>query len=76
MHQCYYCEQIFDSKEDLFEHVEVHSDVERNREITNRKKKAQKSQQNLEWHSKPSQISFVTKKNRVNKWKFHIHDMK
>ena len=67
MHQCYYCEQIFDSKEDLFEHVEVHSDVERNREITNRKKKAQKSQQNFERHSKPIQISFVTKKNRVNK---------
>jgi len=24
-HQCYYCEQIFDSKEKLFEHLEVHS---------------------------------------------------
>ena len=42
MHQCYYCEQIFDSKEDLFDHVEVHSDVERNREITERQKKAKK----------------------------------
>ena len=46
MHQCYYCEQIFDSKEALFEHVEVHSDVERNREITDRRKKAQKSKEN------------------------------
>ncbi len=29
MHQCYYCEQLFDSKERLYDHVEVHSDVER-----------------------------------------------
>ena len=43
VHQCYYCEQIFESKESLFDHVEVHSDVERNREITNRKKKEKKS---------------------------------
>ncbi|MFB5615461.1 MAG: hypothetical protein ACE5RI_10320 [Candidatus Nitrosomaritimum yanchengensis] len=42
MHQCYYCEKIFDTKEDLYAHVEVHSDVERNREITERKKKAKK----------------------------------
>ena len=28
MHQCYYCEQMFDSKEDLYDHVEVHSDIE------------------------------------------------
>lgn len=42
MHQCYYCEKIFDTKEDLYDHVEVHSDVERNREITERKKKAKK----------------------------------
>ena len=38
MHQCYYCEQLFDSKEDLYDHVEVHSDIERNREIMERKK--------------------------------------
>lgn len=25
-HQCYYCDQIFDSKEKLYEHLEVHSD--------------------------------------------------
>ena len=43
MHQCYYCEQIFDSKEELYEHVEIHSDVERNREIMDRKKKEKKS---------------------------------
>ena len=41
MHQCYYCEQIFDSKEALYEHVEVHSDIERNKEIMNRKKQAE-----------------------------------
>ena len=38
MHQCYYCEQMFDSKEELYDHVEVHSDIERNREILERKK--------------------------------------
>jgi hypothetical protein len=39
MHQCYYCDQIFDSKEDLYEHSEVHSDNERNKEIKDRQKK-------------------------------------
>ena len=39
MHQCYYCEQLFDSKEDLYDHVETHSDIERNREIMERKRK-------------------------------------
>ncbi len=24
--QCYYCEQTFDSKEQLYEHLEVHSE--------------------------------------------------
>lgn len=27
IHQCYYCEQIFDSKEDLYEHLEIHADT-------------------------------------------------
>jgi len=27
VHQCYICEQIFDSKEKLFEHLEIHSDT-------------------------------------------------
>jgi hypothetical protein len=40
MHQCYYCDQIFDSKEDLYEHSEVHSDSERNKEIKNRQNKS------------------------------------
>ena len=40
---CYYCEQIFDTKEQLFEHVEVHSDMERNKEITESKKKEKKN---------------------------------
>ena len=39
MHQCYYCEQIFDSKEDLYQHEEIHSDVERNKEIADRQKR-------------------------------------
>ena len=39
MHQCSYCEQIFDSKEDLYQHVEIHSDIERDKEIKNQLKK-------------------------------------
>lgn len=38
MHQCYYCEQLFDSKEALYDHVEIHSDLERSKEINERKK--------------------------------------
>ena len=41
MHQCYYCEQLFDSKEELYDHVEVHSDMERNKEILERQKEKQ-----------------------------------
>ena len=26
-HQCYYCDQMFDSKEHLFDHLEVHSET-------------------------------------------------
>jgi len=33
---------LFDSKEELYDHVEVHSDTERNREIMERKKKSSK----------------------------------
>jgi len=42
-HLCYYCEQIFDTKEKLYEHLEVHSEPERNREIKSRKKQSKKS---------------------------------
>ena len=42
MHQCYYCEQLFSSKEQLYEHVEIHSDIEKNKEIMKRKKKSSK----------------------------------
>ena len=44
MHQCYYCDQIFDSKEDLYEHSEVHSDSERNKEIKDRQEKLNQNQ--------------------------------
>ena len=42
MHQCSYCEQIFDSKEDLYQHVEIHSDIERDKENKNQQKKSNK----------------------------------
>ena len=31
-HQCYYCDQIFDSKEKLFDHLEVHADIKEKQE--------------------------------------------
>ena len=35
-HQCYYCERIFDSKEKLYDHLEVHSKIQRNNEEKSR----------------------------------------
>jgi len=33
---------MFESKEQLYDHVEIHSDIERNKEIMERKKQAGK----------------------------------
>ncbi len=45
VHQCYICEQIFDSNEKLFEHLEIHSDTTRNQELKKKelKKKLEKT---------------------------------
>ena len=43
MHQCYYCDQLFDSKEDLYEHSELHTEIERTNEIKDRKNKSNKN---------------------------------
>jgi len=40
VHQCYYCEQFFDSKEDLYEHLEVHADTQTKEEKKPKKRKA------------------------------------
>ncbi len=37
-HQCYYCDQIFDSKEKLYDHLEVHSDSKEKQETKLRKR--------------------------------------
>ena len=42
VHQCYICEQIFDSSEKLFEHLEIHSDTPRNQELQEKKKELDK----------------------------------
>ncbi len=42
VHQCYICEQIFDSKEKLFEHLEIHSDTTRNQELKEKKEELKK----------------------------------
>jgi len=36
-HQCYYCDQIFTSKDQLYEHLEVHSEP-----VSEQKKKTKK----------------------------------
>ena len=40
MQQCDYCDQLFDTKEILYEHVEVHSDTERNEQIMSNQKES------------------------------------
>jgi len=42
VHQCYICEQIFDSSENLFEHLAIHSDTTRNQELKEKKKELDK----------------------------------
>ncbi len=42
VHQCYICNQIFDSGEKLFEHLEIHSDTTRNQELQEKKKELDK----------------------------------
>ncbi len=27
IHQCYYCERIFDTKEALYDHLDIHADI-------------------------------------------------
>ena len=39
-HHCYYCDQMFESSEKLYEHLEVHADTKEKQE----KKKKKKSQ--------------------------------
>jgi len=42
VHQCYICEQIFDSSEKLFEHLAIHSNTARNQELEEKKKELKK----------------------------------
>ena len=35
---CYYCDQIFDSKEKLFDHLEVHSETIEKQENSSKRK--------------------------------------
>ena len=60
MHQCYYCDQIFDSREDLYQHAEIHSDSERSKEIIDRQKKSKKDQAQI---TKKKQSKSLNKSN-------------
>jgi len=42
VHQCYICEQIFDSSEKLFDHLEIHSYTTRNQKLKEKKKELDK----------------------------------
>lgn len=46
IHQCYYCDQIFDSKERLFDHLESHSDT-KTRELKVKKQLKKKLEKTL-----------------------------
>ena len=65
MHQCYYCDQIFDSKEDLYQHSEIHSERERTNEINDRQKKLNKNQ--------PQKITKKKQSNSQNKSNLDEH---
>lgn len=41
-HQCYYCDQIFDSKEKLYDHLDTHSEPPGKQKKKNKKKKSEK----------------------------------
>lgn len=38
-HQCYYCEQLFETKEKLYDHLEVHAEPVDDTKKKNKKKK-------------------------------------
>jgi len=38
-YQCYYCEQTFDNKEKLYDHLEVHAKTESEQKKPSKKKK-------------------------------------
>ena len=42
-HQCYYCEQIFDSKERLYDHLDAHSEPLRKQKKKSKKKNPEKN---------------------------------
>ena len=39
IHQCYYCEQIFDTKEALYDHLDIHADIKEPNNSKNKSKK-------------------------------------
>lgn len=47
IHQCYYCEQIFNTREDLYQHLEVHA-------TTKEKQEEEQQQQNKQRKDKTS----------------------
>jgi hypothetical protein len=42
IHQCYYCEQIFNTKEDLYQHLEIHAKTKEKQQ--NERKQNQRKQ--------------------------------
>ena len=41
--QCYYCEQVFDSKEKLYDHLEEHSETEEKQKKSKKESKKKSS---------------------------------
>lgn len=59
--QCYYCEQIFDSKEKLYDHLEVHSETQEKQ----KKKPKKESKKKPEGESELSEEEIMEQFNRT-----------
>jgi len=60
-HECYYCDQVFYSKEKLFDHLEVHSDINLNQQS----KSSERVNKKLE-NSLKKDKSYIKKMSREN----------
>jgi rubrerythrin len=63
-HECYYCDQVFDFKEKLFEHLEVHSETPEKQES---KKKELKKKLDTALKKDNSHLKLVMKMNSMIK---------
>ena len=61
-YQCYYCEQTFDSKEKLYDHLEVHAKTE-----SEQKKTGKKNKNWMIFCSHNLELNFIFTNTKINK---------